>query len=178
MEFEYRLENWNGMAVLQITKMPEELREKHKIHECENGWERKSERFPQIVSNYNEIYIRGNEKDCDFCIATAKWSDEIPAALKEFQLWCERKYGPMSKFTHEQIETLRTLHQAVPDARYIAMDKDGKWNVFKTMPEINDNGGIWEFACAENNWFGLKDGLLPEIPWEESLFDLDERLGV
>lgn len=175
MEFEYRLENWNGMAVLQITKMPEELRGNYKIHKCENGWEIKSERFPQIISNFKEIYIRGLETDCDFCITTAVWSDEIPKALEELQRLCERKYGLQSKFTDEQFETLRTLRRILPEARYIAMDVNRKWNVFKSRPKI-DNDGIWNCKYAENVWFEFEDGLLPEIPWKESLFDLNEML--
>lgn len=177
MQFEYRLENWNGMAVLQITKMPEELRGKHKIHECENGWEIKSGQIPQIVSNYNKIYIRGNEKDCDFCIATAKWSDEIPAALKEFQQWCERKYGLRSKFTDEQLDSLRTLRKLLDGADYIAMDGDGQWRVYSIKPTRRSEYNGWAPYYLASKFCTAENTLPIDIPWEESLFDLDELLG-
>lgn len=174
MEFEYRLENWNGIAVLQITKMPEELRNKGDIYTCLNGWSIKSVSLPYIYFNDKEIFLSGNSTEKDNDITFAEWSDEIPAALKEFQLWCERNYGLRSKFTNEQIETLKTIRRVMDDVNYIAKDEDGTWSIFQFEPSTNE-----KFKCWYGDGFSyvVADGVLPEnIDWKESLFDLDELL--
>jgi len=178
MGFEYRLEKWNGMAVFQILKMPEELRGEMEIYACSNGWKIKSIWYKEISTIRKIIYLRGTEKECDNNIAQCNWSDEIPAALEEFAQWCERKYGLCSKFTDKQLETLRTLRRALGEANYIAMDDDGEWRLFAIEPRMDPEYGAWATRSGVSCEFCIKRGVLPtDIPWKESLFDLDDLLG-
>ena len=177
MEFKYRLENWNGIAVLQITKMPEELRNKGDIYTCLNGWSIKSVNLPYIYFNNKEIFLRGNLTEKDNDITFTEWSDEIPAALKEFQLWCERNYGLRSKFTNDQLDSLRTLRKLLCGADYIAMDGDGQWRVYSIKPTRRSEYNGWAPYYLASKFCTSENTLPTDIPWEESLFDLDELLG-
>lgn len=177
MEFEYRLENWSGTAVLQITKMPEELRGNKIIYTCSNGWSVNSAIYPDITKWDKKIFLRGSNFEKDNKVAISNWYDEIPAALEEFAQWCERKYGLRSKFTKEQLETLRTLRRTLEQANYIAMDDDGEWRLFVIEPRIDPEYGVWGTHSGVNCEFCIKRGVLPtDIPWKESLFDLKELL--
>lgn len=176
MEFKYMLENWNGMAVLQITKMPEELRNKGDIYTCKNGWKICSVSSPEIINLEKKIYIQGSCKRLDYKICCAEWSDEIPAALEEFQQWCERKYGLRSKFTDEQLDSLRTLRKLLDGADYIAMDGDGQWRVYSIKPTRRSDYNGWAPYYLASKFCTSENTLPTDIPWEESLFDLDELL--
>jgi len=43
--------------------------------------------------------------------------------------------------------------------KYLAMDKDGTWTLFQTMPILSDDG-IWDANTEEGDWFTHAERIL------------------